>query len=921
MKKATILFAMAGLLLASSCTRIELFPSDPREWNGTKATLKLAVKSADSPKTKAETTRPGDDDGNYNENKIYTLDYFIFNVDPTANSNSGTDAVIKGRLSFNGIEPTTEELALEYAKTIDVSEKFGENNNTCYVYVIANLPDATSSPDNYFEINEDGDLQHVAGTTTTVLEADYATLQAIEVLTDFKNSLTEGKKFKAQKSFVMSGLKGPITLSGTGADEAIVDVSRIASKISLDINVIKMIEQYSTQNTSQAEVYQGTWFPNVDHIQIYLNYVNPAGLVSGTYEGRKYEIGSYFSYERNAYIPSIKSDGTYTSTSLARYNNDPSSPYYCGEGNEDLVGSIYVDGSGNPVLINGTQYPAFEVTGTPFYSYPTIWKTSDATAPFIKIIIPWVKYSVVESYRNLSPDSQAYKNLINAVQGFPTETTNLTYTLNETVYPVATRVTTASAMTSRYGEEFYYKISVPAFLENPYVDSQTNETYECALFANKWYMINLDVAVLGSETDDAEMTIDGSQMGIYVVDWSTPDEELGGDLDGGRYLSTAKKEYTFNAAPSLTIPVISSHSLSITGYGGTGNPTAKYWTRRGGADAGSLNYSTNGSSTGTNFSITATGNSSVTLAHTIVPFSTSFTETANAKDIAMITYKFRIQHSDNANYYEDIIVYQYPSIYVETKSSSGSPFIYRINNGTIVGQSNGSSSNNNNVSVGQISRNGQGDLNFTIVSISSLAGLSSTYPDWVIGDPRIKLGDAYTTPSSGQPYYIDNHPSGNNDNTRWYRNDLGLAQDYFDNYLVSDKNANNFIAPRFMLASGYGYNGDANNGNWKRNSERCASYQEDGYPAGRWRVPTEAELLFCATLAAKQLIPSPFVATTYYSAASGLYLYYNTSNNTFTGSLVERTSGLRSVRCVYDLWYWGDEPEVTPGAYSIRFSE
>ena len=911
MKKAFIYIAMAGLLFMSSCVH-ELVPSDRSDWKGTGTTLKLDAKVTDSPKTKAN-TRPGDDDGSYNENKDYTLDYFIFDVDPA--SNVTTSAKIQGRFTFSdgAISP----------KSVDVSEEFDDDNNTCYVYAIANLPDATTSPNNYFEVNADGKLQHVVvstTTTTTVLDGNYQTLQAIEIVTDFKNSL-EGGQFKAQKSFVMAGLSEAITLAGDGGDEADVDLSRIASKISLDINVIKMIEQYTTNNVTQTEEYQGTWFPNIDHIQIYLNYVNPAGLVSGTYENRVYQIGSYFSYERYAYKPTVDPNGSYTTTTLARYQDtDATKPYY----NVDLAGTIVVDGDGNPVFVDGTEYPAFEVTGTPFYSYPMTWKTSDATAPFIKIIIPWVKYNVPDHYRNLSPGTDDYNAVIAGANNFPESFTLPDFTIDGTTYHAqANRLTSESAMNQRFGEEFYYKISVPAFLEG--------ETSECALQANKWYMINLDVAVLGSETDDASMTIDGSQMGIYVIDWSSPEDAIGGDIDGGRYLSTAKSEYVINAINELTIPVISSHALTITGYGGSGSPTATYWTRAGGADAGSLTYSTT-SSEGVYFTITpATNASSVKLEHKLVPFSTSFTEANNAKDIAKITYKFRIQHSDPvgaADYYKDITVIQYPSIYIETQSSSGRPFIYNVTNGNIVGQSQngGTGYNNDRFSVGRINSNGQGDLNFTIISVSSLAGLVNTgtapYKDWVIGDPRIRLGDAYITPSSGEPYYKDDYSSNQQnqaDNTRWYRSDLGLAPSYFDNYLVSNKDANNFISPKFMLASGYGYNQSASDGSWKMNSERCAGYQEDGYPAGRWRVPTEAELIFCATLAAKQLMPSPFIATVNYSAASGRYLYYNTSGNTFTGEIQEVNSGLRSIRCVYDLWYWGDEPvSGVQGNYTIK---
>ena len=888
MKKALIYIAMAGLLFMPSCVH-ELVPADRIVWKGTGTTLKLNAKISDSPKTKA-TERPGDDDGNYNENKVYTLDYFIFNVDPAANKS--TEAVIQGRFTFDG------EIS---SQSVDVSEKFDETHNKCYVYTIANLPDKNTSPLNYFEINANGKLQHVvvsSQTTTTVLTGNYETLQAIEVVTDFKNSL-EGGQFKAQKSFVMSGLSQEVTLAGDGNDVADVDLSRIASKISLNINVIKMIQQYSTNNTTQTEDYQGTWFPNVDHIQVYLNYANRAGLVSGAYEGRKYENYSYFSYNRNAYISSVDPDGSYTTTSLARYNNDPSSPYYC-NGNEDLIGSIYVDTQGNPVFIDGTTYPAFEVTGSPFYSYPTSWKTSDATAPFIKIIIPWVEYTIPAYYRTLSPGSEDYNAILDAVRGFP-ESCELSYTTEGTTYNVTATRTTADVDAPRFGEEFYYKISVPAFLEE--------ESSECALQANNWYMINLDVAVLGSETDDAAMTIDGSQMGIYVVDWSNPEDMIGGDLDGGRYLSTAKEKYVINGINSLDIPVISSHKLSITGYGGTGNPTATYWTRSGGADAGSLTWNNTGD---TGFTITATANTKVTLSHRLVPFNTSFT-TANAKDIAKITYKFRIRHSDNAAYYKDIIVEQYPSIYVETRNSAQYSVFVNRTGGRTGGTAYNNHGNNTNNSLGQISTTTSYSTNFTIVSVSSLAGLVATdvepYKSWVIGEPRIKLKDAYLTDGNVK-YYIDKY--NNATTNRWLQDDLGVPPEYFDNYLVGDRDASNFISPKFMLASGRGWNQGIRP--WKGMAERCASYQEDGYPAGRWRLPTEAEILFCRLLGEKNLIENPFDSTIGYFATSGNYI---TNSGSFT-----HDTGNHSVRCVYDLWYWGDDPVPgVSGTYTVMLPE
>ena len=39
---------------------------------------------------------------------------------------------------------------------------------------------------------------------------------------------------------------------------------------------------------------------------------------------------------------------------------------------------------------------------------------------------------------------------------------------------------------------------------------------------------------------------------------------------------------------------------------------------------------------------------------------------------------------------------------------------------------------------------------------------------------------------------------------------------------------------------------------------RCAGYQEAGYPAGRWRVPTMAEINYIVQLSGWGVIPSLF---------------------------------------------------------------
>jgi hypothetical protein len=81
---------------------------------------------------------------------------------------------------------------------------------------------------------------------------------------------------------------------------------------------------------------------------------------------------------------------------------------------------------------------------------------------------------------------------------------------------------------------------------------------------------------------------------------------------------------------------------------------------------------------------------------------------------------------------------------------------------------------------------------------------------------------------------------------------------------------------------------------------RCATYQEDGYPAGRWRIPTEAEILFVTQLSARNVIPALFSSGYNYWSAQGCV---KPNNN--TGTVTPSTNNAGFVRCVYDTWRWG----------------
>lgn len=78
---------------------------------------------------------------------------------------------------------------------------------------------------------------------------------------------------------------------------------------------------------------------------------------------------------------------------------------------------------------------------------------------------------------------------------------------------------------------------------------------------------------------------------------------------------------------------------------------------------------------------------------------------------------------------------------------------------------------------------------------------------------------------------------------------------------------------------------------------RCAAFQEDGFPAGRWRLPTRAEVGFIAQLSAMGFFEFLFNdGGTYWSANGAIRI---------KGKTVEDSNASNALlRCVYDSWYW-----------------
>lgn len=116
--------------------------------------------------------------------------------------------------------------------------------------------------------------------------------------------------------------------------------------------------------------------------------------------------------------------------------------------------------------------------------------------------------------------------------------------------------------------------------------------------------------------------------------------------------------------------------------------------------------------------------------------------------------------------------------------------------------------------------------------------------------------------------------------------------------------AMNAISPQYRVSSSFGACESTVSKDDAR--RRCASYQEAGYPAGRWRLPTYGEMGFLTYLASQGIIPPVFGGDFFgisvdvaYWTAHGAYKV-----NKSGGLDAQDNSKKYYVRCVYDDWYW-----------------
>jgi len=414
-------------------------------------------------------------------------------------------------------------------------------------------------------------------------------------------------------------------------------------------------------------------------------------------------------------------------------------------------------------------------------------------------------------------------------------------------------------------KEVYYKIVLPS-----------NSITE----ANRIYEYTVDVNIIGS---DKEVKIVGEE---YVVkDWSSGDP-VSSNLATGRYISLEipKDEYDMYV-DELDLNFVSSGTVIA-------QIDSIYQVNLSEATPSKDMFMLNDVVTATTALKNRKGitNNEEIQGWVTIPENTSYVKINHEMDNQMLNgttanqafdmtpYVFVVtlhleEAGDDTSFDRTITITQYPAIYIINKESNGYAFVNAYGGGQDC-YDNGRQNRMGDLAYEPGDCTGTGDND----NPNNYIVTASIVPDetYVIGDPR--------------SHTVDN-----------------LANLDLTNYKPAlSSGTQTFIAPKLIVASSYGALNSTKRMSYENAQKRCASYQENGYPAGRWRVPTYAEVKFMTVLSNAGFIPELFNPTGTYWCANG-QLIFNGNNVTYNAVF----TGQRAPRCVYDAWYWGEDPVYT----------
>ena len=205
-----------------------------------------------------------------------------------------------------------------------------------------------------------------------------------------------------------------------------------------------------------------------------------------------------------------------------------------------------------------------------------------------------------------------------------------------------------------------------------------------------------------------------------------------------------------------------------------------------------------------------------------------------------------------------------------------------------------------------------GDDDLTDTENTSLWGYSSYYS-------RIIWGVKYTSLDSRSNYTEVPATAASGGAQRLYHKEESTLRYYYPTNEGQDDVQAFMVAPVFRMSSGATdvfIGGEGSVRNETNNSDRlsretarrrCAALQENGYPAGRWRLPTIGEMLFFRMLQKRNVLPEIFGkdGNEYRSHWTAQYMMkFDKNNSDVRMYTADDSQDHKWVRCVYDDWYW-----------------
>lgn len=495
------------------------------------------------------------------------------------------------------------------------------------------------------------------------------------------------------------------------------------------------------------------------------------------------------------------------------------------------------------------------------------------------------------------------------------------------------------------------------------------------LLRNTAYTVNLNVSMLGSFIKEEPLEVTPTYL---AVDWA--DVETGVDIKDYRYLVVNQNNYTVDNQSTISIPFYSSHEVVVRNitmtyqrfnmYGNNSEVMNIPITMEQNHETGIKNA---GDSLYT-YQLTsdAMGNNVLTIEHPLTTWSPRrangnvINETGyNSKNAAQnaidaisyyvpgtgqayspYTITVTIKHKDMAAgsaFEQTMTIKQYPGMWILADQNPNYP-----NTGAGNVMVNGGNTNNLG-SLNGISNSSNKNPNMYVITINTLDADQKKY---IIDDPRyympINLNDTRTG-NNRTPYYLTGTTSLNDPIASptpgstaatelakagtWSSSEAAIysvvdgevvnstANRRLTYYYPTNEGSDfaNVIAPKIRVASSYGSTSSISRNNARR---RCASYQEAGRPAGRWRMPTVAEMEYIVNLSRTGKIPELFSpGDDGYWSAQGVVPIPAASNTSVTLVANGNNSSTTAVRCVYDEWFWEEFLPASKNTFSDYYSK